>query len=543
MRRLFIYQIVACLIFFPFSSFALIEGSAMRASTGVISAISSSGAMFGGASGSKLVTTATRSFAAGYFASPGGAIASGAAGGYEATAAVALSRGATGGLLRLAFQGAAAGSRMLPYVGAVITAASLAGMAWEWYQGQDGKGHFVKSSGNIWQPVEGGYIVASASISLDNPWDGDSNSEFQGKTIFIYNCAAAYNANHPPFVAGRSGIGYYSGSDCTNDNSHCTFKSYDFSTLFSYRVDSMFGQTSSKNFYGFCDPAIQKPDDFQPQKLPVPWDDVQKQIEDDLAKRPNEWADPFADAVKEVPPAVNPWLDQTSKEDAAKTAPNPMPENLPYPTPSGTPSVPNPATGQPMPAPLPNELTKEDISKVASEILKSMSPAQSNNVATGDITQPTPNQDLATQIATAIKNNSPSIPQPPYDVKVINEPTIKIKTEDAWKSDAESSVGSQTDPDTNESLNFDLNLEKYKSKKKDLSFLDTIYGNIKNLPIFTLFQKVPIAVSGGSTQFCLSIPKFGNHCVDLDEYSSAFETIGSVCIALCFFTCLAIIFL
>lgn len=528
MRRLFIFQIISCLIFCPFSSFALIEGSAMRASTGVISAISSSGAMFGGASGSKIVATATRSFAGGYFASPGGAIASGAAGGYEATAAVALSRGATGGLLRLAFQGAAAGSRMIPYVGAVITAASLAGMAWEWYQGQDGKGHFVQPGDVPWTPVfSGGYLIGTKTISENiNPTDG--YKWLKGKSFSYYSAGAN--------LAAIMGCSAGALSEITSVTVGTPTGVVHISAFSGLKVYTYNGVIIAKDLAALTPPP---PGD----KKPVPWDDVQKQIEDDLGNRPNEWADPFADAVKEVPPNVNPWLDKTSKEDAAKTAPNPMPENLPYPTPSGTPSVPNPATGQPMPAPLPNELTKEDISKVASEILKSMSPAQSNNVATGDITQPTPNQDLATQIATAIKNNSPSIPQPPYDVKVINEPTIKIKTEDAWKSDAESAVGSQTDPDTNESLNFDLDLEKYKSKKKDLAFLDTIYDNIKKLPIFTLFQKVPISVSGGSTQFCLSIPKFGNHCVDLDEYSSAFETIGSVCIALCFFTCLAIIFL
>lgn len=533
MRRLFIIQIVCCLIFSPFQSLALV-GDATRFSTGIISSISSSGGVYGGASGSKIVCDVSRSFAGGYAASPLGTIPAGAAGGYEATAAVALSRGATGGLLRLGLQA----GKCLGWIGVVITAAQLAGMAWEWYQDQEGKGHFVKSSGDLWRPVPGGYIVASASISMDNPWPSDSGSEYNGKTLFIYNCKEAFDANHPPFVDGRSGVLYYSGSNCTQGG--CTTKTIDFSTLFSHPISSMFGFTSSKTGYSYCIPSIQPPPDFVPQKIPVPWDDVQKAIEDDLTNRPNEWADPFSDAVKEVPPAVNPWLDETAKEDAAKPAPNPMPENLPYPTPSGTPSVPNPATGEPMPAPLPNELTKEDISKVASEILKSLSPSQSNNVSTGDVTQPTPNQDLANQLSSAL---AAKIPQPPYDVKVINEPTIKIKTEDSWKGDAESAVGSETQPDSNEDLDINLDLEKYKSKKRDLSFLDTIYSNIKSLPIFTLFQKTPISVSGGSSEICLDIPKFGKHCINLNTYSSEFETVGSVCVAICFFTCLAIIFL
>lgn len=536
MRRLFITHIVCCLIFLPFQSFALVSGAATRASTGIISAISSAGATYGGASGSKIVATATRSFASGYAASASGVIASGAAGGYEATAAVALSRGATGGLLRLAFQGAAAGSRMIPYVGAVITAASLAGMAWEWYHGQDGKGHFVQPSGNSWTPVDGGYYLRTINLSANI---SPSYNSYKFPFHVYSNSSAALNAlkagtssynavnyNPPPQIAV-----------CSNDDCSVTTP-YTPSELSGYKGWISTGGTNKYQHYIYpIDPIVGPPPS---NTVPVPWDDVQKAIEDDLGNRPNEWADPFSDAVKEVPPAVNPWLDQTSKEDAAKPAPVPMPDSLPYPTPSGTPSVPNPATGEPMPAPLPNELTKEDISKVASEILNSMNASQINNVATGDVTKPSLNQDLATQISSAL---AAKIPQPPYDVKVINEPTIKIKTEDTWKSDAESAVGSESKPDENEDLVLNLDLEKYKSKKRDLSFLDTIYTNIKSLPLFQLFQKTPISVSAGSSNFCLDVPRFGQHCIDLDDYSNAFDTLGSVSIALCFFACLAIIFL
>ena len=517
MRRLFITHIICCLIFLPFQSFALVSGSAVRASTGIISAISSAGATYGGASGSKIVATATRSFASGYAASASGVIASGAAGGYEATAAVALSRGATGGLLRLAFQGAVAGSRMIPYVGAVITAASLAGLAWQWYQDSNGKGHFQRPVDSTWVPVTGGWLVNTSTERVDITYKG-----VQSVSRYLYsNSTAESKSSYYKGTGKRGGFsgtdsnGYYEGSRWALPDSP-------------YEVQT-----------GSYKPALVSPPP-PTSFVPVPWDDVQKAIEDDLPNRPNEWANPYADALKEVPPAVNPWLDQTSKEDAAKPAPNPMPDSLPYPTPSGTPSVPHPSTGQPVPAPLPNELTKEDISKVMSEVLASMTPTQVNTVATGDVTKPTPNQDLAQQLSSALSAN---IPQPPYDVKVINEPTIKIKTEDSWKGDAESAVGSETDPVANEDLDINLDLEKYKSKKRDLSFLDTIYSNIKSLPIFQLFQKTPISVSGGSSQFCLNVPQFGQHCIDLDDYSSAFDTLGSVSIALCFFACLAIIFL
>lgn len=540
MRRLFITHIVCCLIFLPYQSIALVSGAATRTSTAIISSISSAGATYGGASGSKIVATATRSFAAGYAASASGVIASGAAGGYEATAAVALSRGATGGLLRLAFQGLSAGSKMIPYVGAVITAASLAGMAWDWYQGEDGKNFFRKFVGSS-IPVPEGFIIGTYTINIPEICSDSQHAHFNGGKLIVYNNSIAYAAQ--PYD-------YKFLPDYLQVGIKCTGTTY---TPYQYKFLQEAAQQCGHSVRGsrirgndillYCDPAVTVDPNSIVTPVPVPWDDVQKAIEDDLGNRPNEWADPFADAMKEVPPAVNPWLDETSKEDAAKPAPNPMPDVLPYPTPNNTPSVPHPSTGEPVPAPLPNELTKEDISKVASEILKSMSPSQTNNVATGDVTQPTPNQDLATQIATAIKNNSPSIPQPPYDVKVINEPTIKIKTEDSWKSDAESAVGSETQPDSNEDLDLNLDLEKYKSKKRDLSFLDTIYFNIKSLPLFQLFEKTPISVSGGSSQFCLDVPQFGQHCIDLDDYSNAFDTLGSVSIALCFFACLAIIFL
>lgn len=512
MRRLLIVQIICCLVFSPFSASAIVSGSAVRASTGIISSISTNGAMYGGASGSKIVASTARSFAQGYFASASGAIPAGAAGGYAATEAVALSTGATGGLLRLGLQGAAAGARCLGYVGLVITAAQLAGMAWEWYQEQDGKGHFVQSSNGAWKPVDCGYLIGSGSSPFKDGWD--PNKVFP---IEYYSCLCAAQAAHSNLGNG-GGVSYtYNGQPGT--------------------VAMCYAQNNDVHAWYPLSPMYPP---ANPDKKPVPWDEVQKKIEDDLRNRPNEWAQPFNDAVKEVPPAINPWLDETAKEDAAKPAPSPMPDSLPYPTPSGTPSVPNPSTGQPQPAPLPNELTKEDISKVASEILASLKPSQVTNIQTGDVTNPSANQDLANQISAAI---SAQIPQPPYDVKVINEPTIKIKTEDSWKGDAESAVGTQTDPDSNESLELNLDLEKYKSKKRDMSFLDTIYDKIKGLPLFQLFAKNPISISAGSSQFCLNVPRLGQHCIDLNDYSSVFETMGSVCIALTFFTCLAIIFL
>lgn len=610
MRRFFIFWVCFNLVFRSFPVFA--GAAATRMCTGVISSISSSGAVYGGASGSRIAVTAARSWAEGYITSPLGSIPAGAAGGYETAATVALNKSATGGLLRLGVQA----GKCLGYIGLILTAAQLAGMAWEWYTDANGDSYFREVINSDWTPVNGGYLVKDFELPVFSSFPSHA---------YIYSNDLSYNN-------ARSGLSYkfpFSGDD----------------ELGHYEGNYYFnsGKTALLAIARYI-PNLDSPsgNDY----LPVPWDDVQDAIEDDLTRDPSKWAQPFNDAVDKVPPAVNPWNKQNANESAAQPAPIPTPEApLPYPVPNATPSP----SEFPDAEPLPNQLTKEDISKVMSDILASMTPAQQSQIAGGDVTQPTPNQDLANQIEQIVTNNTynvtvqgspnvnvvnqptvhvsglteqlsaiqanqvaqivkvaevktaldlqtqavvdlatatnaetakiaevkadtalavqhlagiatnlaeiksvvsqpaqaPEIPQPPYDVNVLNEELkIKINTEEGWQGEASGELGAETQPDDNDQLGVTyIDEDKFKSNKRDMSFLDDIYSDIKDLPLFDLFDKRPVNVSSGSSQLCLDIPNLGSHCIDLNDYSSVFDALGQVCVALAFFACLAIVFL
>jgi hypothetical protein len=609
MRRFFIFWICFNLVFRSFPVFA--GAAATRMCTGVISSISSSGAVYGGASGSRIVVTAARSWAEGYITSPLGTIPAGAAGGYETAATVALNKSATSGLLRLGVQA----GKCLGYVGLILTAAQLAGLAWEWYTDENGDSYFREPVGNSWTPAPGGYLVRTEELPKFNN---------KRNTLYIYNCSAAADAAS----AGMGCNSAISGSDSNGNYKGGRFNAGDCWKTICYYYPSLAPPASPTTYN------------------PVPWDDVQKQIEDDLTRDPSKWSQPFNDAVDKVPPAVNPWNKQNANESAAQPAPSPTPEApLPYPVPNATPSP----SEFPDAEPLPNQLTKEDISKVMSDILASMTPAQQSQIAGGDVTQPTPNQDLANQIEQIVTNNTynvtvqgspnvnvvntptvnvsglaeqlsaiqanqvaqigkvaevktaldlqtqavvdlatatnaetakiaevkadtalavqhlagiatnlaeiksfvsqpaqaPEIPQPPYDVNVLNEELkIKINTEEGWQGEASGELGAEKQPDDNDQLGVNyIDEDKFKSSRRDMSFLDDIYSDIKDLPLFDLFEKRPVSVSGGSSQLCLDIPNLGSHCIDLDDYSSVFDALGQVCVALAFFACLAIVFL